>query len=152
MLGETDSRELLISPQYESISKMRVTPLLSKALPVRIETEEEYTRILKQAEYLMEKEEEELSAEEDRLLDLLTDLIERYEDEHFSISSPKPQEVLRFLMEQRGLRQCDIRHLFSSSGVASEVIRGKRTLSKTQAKKLAEFFHVAAEVFICEES
>lgn len=122
--------------------------LLSKALPVRIETEEEYERLLKQAEHLMDKDEEALSVEEERLLDLLTDLIERYEDEHFPMGSPKPHEALRFLMEQRGLRQRDICHLFGSRGTASEVVNGKRAISKTQAKKLADFFHVTPDVFI----
>jgi HTH-type transcriptional regulator/antitoxin HigA len=122
--------------------------LLTKALPLRIETEEEYERLLKQAEQLMEREEDALSVEEERLLDLLTDLIERYEDERYPMNNPKPHEMLRFLMEQRGLRQRDLSHLFGSRGTASEVINGKRAISKAQAKKLAEFFHVTPDVFI----
>jgi len=122
--------------------------LLTKALPVRIETEEEYDRLLEQTKQLMERDEDELSSEEDRLLDLLTDVIERYEDEHYPMGNPKPHEMLKFLMEQRGLRQRDIWSLFGSRGVTSEVINGKRAISKAQAKKLAEFFHVAPDVFI----
>lgn len=122
--------------------------LLSKALPVRIETEEEYERLLAQARQLMERGEEELSPEENRLLDLLTDLVERYEDEHYPMGAPKSHQMLQFLMEQRDLRQRDIWHLLGSRGVASEVINGKRAISKAQAKKLAEFFHVTPDVFI----
>jgi HTH-type transcriptional regulator / antitoxin HigA len=56
--------------------------------------------------------------------------------------------MLKFLMEQSGLRQRDIVHLFGSSGVASKVINGKRAISKNQAKALAEFFRVSPELFI----
>lgn len=56
--------------------------------------------------------------------------------------------MLKFLMEQRGLRQRDVAPLLGSSGVASEVINGKRAISKKQAKALAEFFHVSPELFI----
>lgn len=122
--------------------------LLTKALPVKIETEEEYDRLLEQTRQLMERDEDDLSIEENRLLDLLTDLIERYEDEHYPMGDSKPHVMLQFLMEQRDLRQRDIWHLFGSRGIASEVINGKRAISKTQAKKLAEFFHVTPDVFI----
>ena len=122
--------------------------LLTKALPVKIETEEEYDRLLEQTKQLMERDEDTLSPEEERLLDLLTDLIERYEDEHYPMGNPKPHEMLQFFMEQRDLRQRDIWHLFGSRGVVSEVISGKRAISKAQAKKLAAFFHVTPDLFI----
>ena len=122
--------------------------LLTKALPVKSETEAEYDRLLEQTQHLMERDEAELSPEESRLLDLLTELIERYEDEHYPMGNPQPHEMLQFLMEQRGLRQRDLWHLFGSRGVASEVIHGKRAISKAQAKKLAAFFHVTADLFI----
>ena len=126
----------------------RYARLLTKALPVKIETEEEYDRLLERARHLMERDEDKLSPEENRLLDLLADLIERYEDEHYPMGNPKPHEMLQFLMEQRGLRQRDLWHLFGSRGVASEVINGKRAISKAQAKKLAAFFHVTPDLFI----
>ena len=51
-------------------------------------------------------------------------------------------------MENRGLKHKDIWHLFGSKGVASEVLNGKRQISKTHAHKLAEFFHVGVEFFV----
>ena len=51
-------------------------------------------------------------------------------------------------MNARGLKQSDLSKLFGSKGRASEVINGKRAISKAQAKALAEFFHVSAELFI----
>ncbi len=90
----------------------------------------------------------ELSPEEEKLFDLLVKLIEDFEDRHYPMGESSPAGMLKFLMEQRGLRQRDIVHLFGSSGVASEVINDKRAISKNQAKSLAEFFHVSPELFI----
>jgi len=56
--------------------------------------------------------------------------------------------MLRHLMEARGLTHKDMWPLFVSRGVASEVLNGKRAISKTHAKKLAEFFHVSPALFI----
>jgi HTH-type transcriptional regulator/antitoxin HigA len=51
-------------------------------------------------------------------------------------------------MLARGLKQGDLAELLGSKGRVSELINGKRTISKAQAKALAEFFHVSAELFI----
>ncbi|MDQ3710885.1 MAG: transcriptional regulator, partial [Acidobacteriota bacterium] len=59
-----------------------------------------------------------------------------------------PNEILKFLMEERELKQTDLLQIFGSSGVTSEVINGKRSISKVQAKKLAKHFKVSVELFI----
>jgi HTH-type transcriptional regulator/antitoxin HigA len=51
-------------------------------------------------------------------------------------------------MESRGLRQRDLIPVFGSSSVASDVLNGKRALSKTHIRRLAEFFHVPASLFV----
>jgi HTH-type transcriptional regulator/antitoxin HigA len=51
-------------------------------------------------------------------------------------------------MEARNLAQKDLWKTFGSKGITSEVFHGKRAISKAQAKKLADFFHVSAELFI----
>jgi HTH-type transcriptional regulator/antitoxin HigA len=51
-------------------------------------------------------------------------------------------------MEARDLTQKDLWKLFGSKGVTSEVFHGKRAISRTQAKRLADFFHVGVELFI----
>ena len=67
----------------------------------------------------------ELAPEEEKLFDLLVKLVADFEQQHYPMREPSPNEMLRFLMEQRNLRQRDIVHLFGSSGIASEVINGK---------------------------
>ncbi len=123
----------------------RYRRLVARAMPVIVETEAENDRLLAIVEKMMNRD---LSVEEERLFKLLVKLIEDFESRHYPMGEVAPHEMLRFLMEQRDLRQRDITHLFGSSGIASEVINGKRAISKTQAKKLAEFFHVSVEVFV----
>ena len=54
-------------------------------------------------------------------------------------------------MEARDIRQEDLIGVIGSRGVVSEVVNGKRGISKAQAKALGEYFHVSAELFIWEE-
>jgi len=75
-------------------------------------------------------------------------LIERYEESTFPIESRPPNEMLKYLMEQRGLRQADLAPLFGSSGYVSGVVNGQRASSKILAKRLAEFFRVSPELFL----
>ena len=121
--------------------------LLMMALPRVIESQEELERTEKIIDTLLSKGEN-LSPEEEKLLDLLSDLVERYEDEHFPFPEVPPNEILKFLMEQNDLKQSDLLHIFGSSGITSEVVNGKRAISKAQAKKLAEYFKVSVELFI----
>lgn len=114
-------------------------------MPVVIETEAENERLLAIVEPMMSRK---LSPEEGKLFDLLVKLIEDFEQSHYPVGESSPTEMLQFLMEQRDLRQRDIVHLFGSSGITSEVLSGKRAISKKQAKALAEFFHVSPELFI----
>jgi HTH-type transcriptional regulator/antitoxin HigA len=122
--------------------------LLARTLPRAIKTEEENERAISEIERLMDKGEENLSPEEENLLELLTVLVEKFEDEHYEISDATPAEVIKMLMEERGLRQRDLLPILGSSGVTSEVVTGKRRPSKTQARALARFFRVSPEVFI----
>lgn len=131
-----------------ALDERKYARLLAQTLPGVIETADEYERLLAQAERLMERDEEELSPEEAKVLELLVHLIEQYEEKHYPIGHAKPHGVLQHLMEERGLTHKDVWPLFGSKGVASEVLNGKRAISKAQAKKLAGFFHVSVEVFI----
>ena len=89
-----------------------------------------------------------LSPEEARLLNLLSTLIEVYEDEHYPIPDAPPHVMIQGFMQDRGLRNKDLEPILGSSGVTSEVISGKRKPSKTQIKNLAKFFRVSPEFFI----
>ena len=129
------------------IDPVRYRRLLSRTMPVVIETEEENARMLASVEKLMQKGEK-LSAEEEKLLKLLTRLIQDFEEKLYRPSEATPLEVLNHLMEARGVKQSQLWEVFGSKGIASEVLNGKRGISKTHARALANYFHVRAELFI----
>ncbi len=128
------------------LNKKTYGQLLGRALPHVIHTEEECERLTN--ELLRLDEREDVSPEENELAELLTVLIDEYEGRRYPIRKASPQQTLQHLMEARKLTQKDLWKVFGSKGIASEVFHGKRAISKTQAKKLAEFFHVSVELFI----
>jgi HTH-type transcriptional regulator / antitoxin HigA len=120
--------------------------LLRRTLPHVIRTEEEHDRLAN--ELLRLDELENPSVEEHELAELLTVLIDDYEERRYLIRRAEPRQTLRHLMEARGLTQKDLWKVFGSKGITSEVFHGKRAVSKAQAKRLATFFHVGADLFI----
>jgi HTH-type transcriptional regulator/antitoxin HigA len=132
----------------EELDLKRYGRLLAKAVPRVIRTEEENERALAIVESLMEKGEKNLTPEEDELLDLLVDLIHDFEEKAYPIPKSEPHKMVAFLLEQRGLAPKDLWPVLGSKSRVSEILAGKRSISKDQAKKLAEFFHVGADLFI----
>jgi HTH-type transcriptional regulator/antitoxin HigA len=129
------------------IDPARYRRLVSRAMPVVIETEDENARMLAIVERLMKKGEK-LSAEEEKLLKLLARLVEDFEQRFYRPREATPLEVLRHLMEARGIKQSQLWEVFGSKGIASEVLNGKRGISKTHARALANYFHVPADLFV----
>ena len=132
-----------------SMDLKRYGRLLAKAVPRVIATEEENERAIEIVESLMEKGERKMSPEEDALLDLLTNLIRDYETSAYPRRrTSKPNEMVAFLLEQRDLKPNALWPIIGSKGRVSEILAGKRPISKEQAMKLAEFFHVRADLFL----
>ena len=121
--------------------------LLARTLPAVIRTEAENRRLTAELRSL-DRRYHRLSPEEKELADLMTVLIESYEERHYALDASTPHSRLRSLMEEHGLRQRDLSPVFGSRGVASEVVNGKRAISKAQAKSLARLFHVPADLFL----
>lgn len=136
-----------VNRTVRKIDPVRYRRLLSRTMPVVIETEEENARMLTIVEKLMQKGEN-LSAEEEKLLKLLARLIEDFEERYYRARNATPLEVLQHLMEERGVKQSQLWELFGSKGIASEVLSGKRGISKTHARALADYFHVPADLFV----
>ncbi len=114
-----------------------------------IENEAEHQQAIAALLELMDQNPEEGSAEADEL-DVLSLLIERYEQEHFPIDLPGPIEAIRFRMEQQGLSQKDMAPYFGSASRVSEVLNGKRRLSVNMMRKLNRGLGIPAEVLLHE--
>jgi len=122
--------------------------LLAKASPRVIATDQERDRAVAIVESLMEKGERNMTPEEDALLSLVTNLIRDYEAGAYPPRGrSKPHQMVAFLLEQRGLSSKNLWPVIGSKGRVSEILSGKRDISKQQAKTLADFFHVRADLF-----
>ena len=134
------------SGRSRATAETQYTQLLTGFSPVAIENGAEYGRTLKAAAALMNKESR--SSAETSLLKLLAVLIEDYEQKRYSMGDASPLEVLKELMRAREMQAKDLWPVFGSKGITSEVLNGKRGVSKEMARKLGEIFHVPPAVFI----
>lgn len=82
------------------------------------------------------------------LLDVVGALVARYEEDSVRLPDVSPQETLKFLMEQHGLRQADLKDELGSQGIVSEILSGKREINARQAKALAVRFNVSPASFL----
>lgn len=139
--------QILMSPAGSTSNAQKYGKLLAKVRPTVIRTEAENDRMLTVVEQLMAKGDS-LTPEEGELLRLLGKLIADFEEEFYHLEDAEPHEVLKELMEARGLKQADVGRVLGSKGRVSEVINDKRAINKAQAKALAEFFQVSAQLFI----
>jgi HTH-type transcriptional regulator/antitoxin HigA len=120
--------------------------LCGRIVPKAIESDEEFDRLVAQMEALDFKENR--TPEEEALSATLAVLIQDYDDRQHWLPKTTPNRMIRYLMEQRGLKQADLLPVFGSRSVASDVINGKREPSKAHIRALAAFFHVAADLFL----
>jgi HTH-type transcriptional regulator/antitoxin HigA len=114
-----------------------------------IKTEVEYEAMLKRIEVLMDAEP---GSPEEEELELLGLLVETYEKEHYPIGPPTPLGAIDFFMDQKGLTNADMVQYLGSPSKVSEVLSGKRALSKTMIRKLVEGLGIPAEVLLEVES
>ncbi len=112
-----------------------------------IRDEAHYTRMTQMLESLLD----EAGGDERHpimgLVDIVGDLIEDYETEQCPVPETTGIEALKFLMEQHGLKQCDLEEI-GSQGVVSEILTGKRELNVRQVRALSERFGVSTATFL----
>jgi HTH-type transcriptional regulator/antitoxin HigA len=119
--------------------------LLANALPQVIRTDEENERGIAKLETLSNRGN--LSSEEKALADLLTVLIEKYEERYQIRPASTPAEHVRHFMDAQDLKPADMLAIFGTKSVVSEVLSGKRELSKAHIRALSKRFNVSPELF-----
>jgi HTH-type transcriptional regulator/antitoxin HigA len=128
-------------------TQVEYVTLLRKTVPAVIHTERENERCIALLEALDQKGGN-LSAAERRLGELLTVLIEDFEERTYALKPAAPVEVLRELIQANGLKQKDLVGIFGTPSIVSEVLREKRNLTVDHIRKLSKRFHVSPEMFI----
>jgi HTH-type transcriptional regulator/antitoxin HigA len=114
-----------------------------------IKTESDYEMMLEEAYELMDAKEN--TPQGDRL-ELVSLLIEKYEQEHYAIAPPHPINAIKFRMEQAGLQQKDMVEYFGDKSKVSEVLNLKRPLSLKHIRRLNHDLHIPLESLIEEYS
>ena len=112
-----------------------------------IRNEEEYDHTVALLNYLLDVVGDDESHPLSGLLDLVGDLVEDYDAGHYAIEASEPREVLRYLIEIRGLKQGDLAEIVPQ-GNLSAILAGRRKISATLAGKLARYFNVSRAVFV----
>jgi len=119
--------------------------MIRQGAPRLIHSDEElaeYTRIL----FVLTAKPDSTSDEQEAI-ELMTLLIDRYEQEHYPIPEAEPADVLRFLLEKNGLTQRDIAPELGSESTVSLVLSGKRQLNRDHIARLSRRFNVSPAVF-----
>lgn len=123
---------------------------LVRRFPLRpIRSDEELDRAIRVIDSLIDRDHLELGEKD--YLDVLSDLVERYETEHHPIPPLPDGELLRHLIETGGTTQAEVaRKTGIAESTLSEVAAGKRKLSRGHIGKLARYFGVQPGAFSFE--
>ena len=114
-----------------------------KITPIR--NEQDYQNALERLEVIFDAKK---GTEDGDELEILSILIDNYENEHFPIGMPDPIEAIKFRMEQMGLKQKDLAEVFGFKSRVSEILSKKRKLTLEMVRKLNTTLHIPTEVLI----
>jgi HTH-type transcriptional regulator / antitoxin HigA len=122
------------------------TDLLVRYQPKPIATEAENDAAIAIAQDLEHRSQR--TPEEDLFLELLVTLIEKFEVDNYPIPKASGISMVQHLLEARGLSQADLISILGTKAAVTEIINGQRKIELHEARKLANFFHVDASLFL----
>lgn len=134
----TLSQEAVVTQEYRD--------LVSQTVPHIIRTDAENEHYIGVLEALCASPRP--TAAQKELVELLTLLIEEFEERHYALKTATPIDHLRELMDANSLKQKDLVDIFGTPSIVSEVLNGKRHLTTDHIRRLSERFHVTPELFI----
>jgi HTH-type transcriptional regulator/antitoxin HigA len=136
--------ESIMNNQLENISKVWPTIKAIFSVP---HTESEYQALVETLDNIVDEVGNNQNHELAPVMETIGNLIENYESREYKIKEASPIDVLKYLMQEHGLKQSDLKEI-GSQGVVSEILTGKRTLNLEQIKKISSRFQVSPLVFI----
>lgn len=116
-----------------------------KIRPIRTETD--YQNALERLEIIFDSKK---GTEEGDELEILSILIDNYENENFPIELPDPISAIKFRMEQLGMKQKDLVEMVGFKSRVSEIMNNKRKLTLDMIRKLNANLNIPTEVLIQE--
>jgi HTH-type transcriptional regulator/antitoxin HigA len=112
-----------------------------------IKTEQDYDDALVRLEVIFHAEIDTPDGDEAEVLSIL---IEKYEEEYYPIGMPDPIEAIKFRMEQMGMKQKDLAEAVGFTSRVSEILSGKRKLTLGMIRKLSTTLNIPTEVLVQE--
>lgn len=112
-----------------------------------IKTEEDYQKALKRLEVIFDASVDSPEGDE---AEILTILIEKYEDENYPIGPPDPIEAIKFRMDQLGMKKSDLAEIIGYKSRVSEILSKKRKLTLQMIRKLHEKLKIPYETLITD--
>ena len=110
-----------------------------------IKTEKDYNTALKEIEAIFDAKPGTLDGDR---LEILSTLVESYENEHYAIPAPDPIEPIQYFMESRGLTRVDLETYIGSRARVSEILNRKRPLTLSMIQRLHTELGIPAEVLV----
>jgi HTH-type transcriptional regulator/antitoxin HigA len=110
-----------------------------------IKTEQNYNQALDRLEKIFHAKVDTPEGDEAEVISIL---IEKYEDEHYPIGMPDPIEAIKFRMEQMNMKQKDLADIIGFTSRVSEILNKKRKLTLSMIRKLSDKLHIPTEVLI----
>jgi len=112
-----------------------------------IKNEKDYQQALKRLELIFDAKK---GTEKGDELEILSILIDKYENENFPIGMPDPIEAIKFRMEQMGMKQKDLAEIVGFKSRVSEILNKKRKLTLGMIRKINASLNIPTDVLIQE--
>jgi HTH-type transcriptional regulator/antitoxin HigA len=109
-----------------------------------IKNKKDYKRAVKRIEEIWDTKDKKLRDE----LDVISTLVDLFEETHYNILPPDPVEAIKFRMEQMGLKKADISPLLGGNNRVSEILSRKRALTVEMIRNLNRKLKIPAESLI----
>ena len=136
----------MVKEKEEIKRTVKVWPVVSNVVST-IHTERHYNKVVKIVDELIDDVNKKADPVKESLIDILGTLIKDYEDRNITESEGDPIGNLKFLLEEHGMTQSDLKEI-GSQGVVSEILNCKRKLNIRQVIALSKIFSVSPSVFI----
>lgn len=127
----------------QNMTKLTPTKFKMKITPIR--NEQDYQEALEKLEVLFDSKK---GSDEGDELEILSILIDKYENETYPIDLPDPIEAIKFRMEQMGMKQKDLAEIVGFKSRVSEILNKKRKLTIDMIRKLNTTLHIPTDVLI----
>ncbi|MHB0756996.1 helix-turn-helix domain-containing protein [Polaribacter sp. M15] len=110
-----------------------------------IKNEQDYEKALERLEIIFDAE---LNSKEGDEAEILSMLIDNYENQYYPIEAPDPIEAIKIRMEEMNLKQKDLIGVIGGKSRVSEILNKKKKLTVDMIRELERILHISASVLV----